>query len=820
MKSNLIIQNFMQRIVNNAMGMGPVQEQNTADGERYCTPGISGLLRQCAAEGCVLLKNNGALPLKKEQTVSVFGRCQVNWFYTGYGSGGNVHPPYRRSVLDSLADCEDLTINAELAQVYRDWCADPTHEPDDGWWGHWPMHYEEMPVPLALARRAAKISRAAVVIIGRAAGEDRENILKKGSYYLTDTETDMLDAVTTAFDRVIVVINSGSIMDMAALDQYGDRISAILLAWQGGMESADALTDVLCGKVNPCGKLSATIAREYADYPSAQNFGDMKRNNYTEDIYVGYRYFETIAPEKVLYSFGFGLSYTTFSFTDVRMTMNDGRFALWVTVTNTGQRAGKEVAQLYARAPQGKLGKAARSLVAFQKTRLLSPGDGERVCLEFDRYALSSYDDGGKTGYRSAYVLEAGDYDFFVGANARAQGPAATFTQPETECVAQLREACAPVNALNRLTASGGREPVPLSTVDLRRRILEELPRETKPTADCGITLADVQAERASLNDFIAQLSDAELEGLTRGHGMMNSDLGIAGNAGALGGILPALREKGAQPVITTDGPSGIRIRRYTSLLPCGTALACTWNVPLIEQMFGALSKELTYYKVDMLLAPGMNIQRNPLCGRNFEYYSEDPVLTGRIAAAAVRGIQADGHSACPKHFACNNQEVGRTRCDQQVSERALREIYLKGFELCVREGRPLSIMTSYNKINGVWSHYNYDLVTTILRGEWGFDGCVVTDWWMRKSLSPEFPGVRDNAYRVRAQVDVLMPGNMGHLSKTYRSDGTLLRRLGRLGGITRGEIQRTASNVLRLCLRLKGSERKTAPGGRSDSVE
>lgn len=820
MKSKLIIQNFMQRVINNAMGMGPIQEQNTADGERYCTPGISGLLRQCAAEGCVLLKNNGALPLKKSQTVSVFGRCQVNWFYTGYGSGGNVHPPYRRSVLDSLAACEDLTINAELAQVYRDWCADPNHEPDDGWWGHWPMHYEEMPVPPVLARRAAMVSEVAVVIIGRAAGEDRENVLEKGSYYLTDAETGILDAVTNAFSQVVVVLNSGNIVDMAALHAYGDRISAIMLAWQEGMESADALADVLCGRVNPCGKLAATIAREYADYPSAKNFGDRKRNHYAEDIYVGYRYFETMSPDTVLYPFGYGLSYTTFSFTDAQLAVDGDHLEMSVTVTNTGERGGKEVVQLYVRAPQGKLGKPARSMIAFRKTCLLPPGESERVCLDFDRYALSSYDDGGRTGYRSAYIMEEGDYDFFVGASVRAEGPAATFTQPRTECVTQLQEACAPVNAFSRLTADGGSEPVPLRTVDLRRRIIEELPLETPPTADCRITLADVQEERASLDEFIAQLSEAELEGLTRGHGMMSSDLGIAGNAGALGGILPALREKGVQPVITADGPSGIRIRRYTSLLPCGTALACTWNAPLIEQMFVVLSKELTYFKVDMLLAPGMNIQRNPLCGRNFEYYSEDPVLTGRIAAAAVRGIQSDGHSACPKHFACNNQEAGRTRCDQRVSERALREIYLKGFELCVRESRPLSVMTSYNKINGVWSHYNYDLVTTILRGEWGFDGCVVTDWWMRKSASPEFPGVRDNAYRVRAQVDVLMPGNMGHLSKTYRSDGTLLRRLGRPRGITRGELQRTASNVLRLCLRLKGSERKTALSGRSDSVE
>ena len=214
------------------------------------------------------------------------------------------------------------------------------------------------------------------------------------------------------------------------------------------------------------------------------------------------------------------------------------------------------------------------------------------------------------------------------------------------------------------------------------------------------------------------------------------------------------------------------------------------------------MGKELDYHNSDVLLAPGMNIHRNVLCGRNFEYFSEDPLLSGKMAAAFVRGIQSGGRAACPKHFACNNQEFARTKNDSRITERALREIYLKGFEICVKEAKPLTIMTGYNKINGVWNHYNYDLATTVLRGEWGYDGCVITDWWMQHSSSPEFPIIRDNAYRVRSQVDVLMPGG-GHTDKKYKSDGTLLDTLYQSEGITRAELERTAKNVLNLCLKL-----------------
>jgi beta-glucosidase len=336
---------------------------------------------------------------------------------------------------------------------------------------------------------------------------------------------------------------------------------------------------------------------------------------------------------------------------------------------------------------------------------------------------------------------------------------------------------------------------------DLRARILENLPEEITPTGDRGIKLSDVRDSKYALREFVAQLSDKELGDLSRGEGGMRSALGVPGNAGAFGGITEELREKGIPAIITADGPAGLRVSRYVSLLPCGTSLACTWNSSLVEALLALEGREALNCGVDVILAPGMNIHRNPLCGRNFEYYSEDPVLSGRIAAAAVRGIQSSGVSACPKHFAANNQEVRRNTNDSRVSEQALREIYLRNFEICVKEGKPQNIMTSYNKINGVWSHYNYDLVTTVLRNDWGYTGNVMTDWWMQKAKSPEFPSICDNAYRVRAQVDVAMPGGMTSKKQYYIFDKEQLETLGKPDGLTRGELQRGAMNVLRFAL-------------------
>ncbi len=763
---------LIQRTIDRHMGAGLMQEENAAEGERWYAPGFPELIRRAGAEACVLLKNDGALPLRQDEELAVFGRCQLDWFYVGYGSGGDVHPAYRVNLIDGLKNAGQ-TLNAELAWHYARWCGE--NHADPGWWGHWPFSHPEMELSDDMLRKAAKSAKTALIVIGRAAGEDRDNRLEQGSYYLTEAERDMLDKVTAVFTRTVVVLNVGSIMDMAWTEDYGERLSAILIAWQGGMESGNALADVLCGRTSPSGRLSDTIARYYVDYPGSRDFGGKDYNNYSEGIFVGYRYFERSSPKSVLYPFGFGLSYTSFEALSGDFSYLNGALTVTAQITNTGSMPGREVAQLWCSAPAGALDKPKRVLCAFAKTGELYPGESETVTLRCTERDFASFD-----AARHAFVLEAGVYRFTLGEHEI--GSFRVFREKTVE-------SCRPLG---------------LESAKLRQVILTELPAAVDPKLAHTGTLCDVAAGRITLDAFLASLSPEELEALTRGEGMMNVPLGAPGNAGGFGGVTEALRQKGVPELITADGPAGLRLQSFTSLMPIGTALACTWDTELVEALHRKLGEEMTRYGIDVHLGPGMNLHRNPLCGRNFEYYSEDPVLTGRIAAAAVRGVQSTGHASCPKHFACNNQETKRNTNDSRVSERALRELYLRGFEICIRESAPLTLMTSYNKVNGVWSHYSYELATAVLRGDWGWDGVVVTDWWMKKSGSPEFPDLRDNAYRVRAGVDVLMPGDMGRTAKRYRADETLLETLGRPDGITRGELERSARRVLRLALKLR----------------
>ena len=794
-----------QKIVDQAMGNGLMQEELSAcSGQTYVTPEMSAAARRCAADACVLLENDGTLPLQG-QKVAVFGRCQLDWFYVGYGSGGDVHPPYQVNLMEGLKNV-GITYDEILADLYKAWCLSEENKADHGWWGHWPMSHPEMHLEKNVVADAASRCDTAIVVVGRAAGEDRENTLTPGSYYMTEEELRLMKLVTKHFEHVVVLLNIGSIMDLAWTLKFKDKISALMITWQGGMESGNAVADILSGRVTPSGHLTDTIAKRYTDYPSSRDFGDEAFNNYTEDIYVGYRYFDLFAKKRVLYPFGYGLSYTTFQTDVLQWTVKEDIFTAEISVCNTGSCAGREVVHVWCHAPQEKLGKAEKTLVAFGKTKLLEPGEKAVLTLSFTAKDFASFDDSGAAGFAQAFVLEEGTYLFTVNDTEIGR-----IDIPKTRCVEQCCPICAVQHPFERIkpafrdgTVLVKKELVPQTPVDLRGRILDHLPDDIAYTGDQGIRLSDVKNGKADLERFIAQLNDRELEALTRGEGCMGSALGVPGNAGAFGGILPSLREKGIPPVITSDGPSGLRLQRYCGLLPSGTALASTWDLEAVEELFTHIGKEMQAYNVDVILSPGMNIHRNPFCGRNFEYFSEDPLLTGKMAAAVVRGVQSAGGSCCPKHFACNNQETKRNVNDSRVSVRALREIYLRGFEICVKEGKPHTLMTSYNKINGVWAHYNFDLVATVLRKEWSFDGPVVTDWWMRKSASPEFPKIRDNAYRVRAQVDVLMPGNMGHLHKKYHSDGTLLKTLGKPDGITRAELQRTAKNVLTYILKTK----------------
>lgn len=779
-------------------------------GNETSTPEMSALCREIGVEGIVMLKNaNNVLPLTKDCTVSVFGRVQRDYFHVGYGSGGDVNAPYKTSLIDGMRANDNITLNEELAAVYEKWCKD--NPVDDGFWGHWPMCYDEMPVSESFVKNQAEKSDTAIIVIGRAAGEDRENTLTEGSYYLTKAENNLLNLVCSAFSKVVVLLNCGSIMDMSWVMEYGDKISSILYVWQGGMESGNAIADVISGKVSPSGKLCDTVAKKYKYYPSAKFFGNKKYNEYTEDIYVGYRFFETFSKCSVLYPFGFGLSYTDFDIKVTQTRITGDTFTAFVTVKNIGDTySGKEVVQAYICPPQGLLGKPLRSLVSAKKTNLLAPGEEEKIKLVFDIRDCASFDDSGITGHKNAYVLESGDYEVFIGADVRSAESVRKFNIAALRVVEQLTQICSPdpkhpferlrTKVLENGEIKAVTEKAPTMVVSLKKRILENLPQSITQTDDLGYKLQDVKDGRITMQEFVAQLSFDELEAITRGDYVMNSPLGAIGNAGAIGGVLPSLREKGVPAVITTDGPSGIRLAANCSLLPNGAVLACSFNYGLIKELYCEIAKEMKDRGSDILLAPGMNIHRNPLCGRNFEYFSEDPLVSGLTASAVVEGIQSQSVSACPKHYACNNQEFNRTHNDSRLSQRALREIYLKGFEIMVKKAKPKNIMTSYNKINGVWGHYNYDLVTTVLRNEWGYEGNVMTDWWMRKSKSPEFPSsVSCQAYRVRAQVDVLMPGGSRKGERT--PDGTMKKSYNKKNGITLGELQRSAVNVLNMAM-------------------
>jgi len=769
--------------------------------------------RQAAEEGIVVLKNNGVLPLQKEVETAFFGRVQNNYFYVGYGSGGDVNPPKKVSPMDAIRSRNDVRYNVPLAEKYRNWCA--SNVPFEGMWAMWPTYFDEMPVTKSDVEQAAQTSSTAVIFIGRAMGESMDNKAKKGYYYLTHDEKKLIDLVTAVFNKTIIVIDAGNIIDLSWSIAYGSRIGAIVYAFQGGMESGNALADILYGDITPSGKLPDTIAINYEDYPSSDNFGNAKQNTYTEDIYVGYRYFETFAKDRVLYPFGFGLSYTSFDLNH-SYRFEDSRCIIESNITNTGNRCGAEVIQVYVNPPQGKLGKPVRNLVAFRKTSVLRPGEQEIIHIDISSDVFASYDDSGVTGFRYCYVLEEGTYEIFVGTDVRTAKQIGTFKIQHTKVVESLSSQAAPTADFRRLKPymdplgkiTPITEPVPKRVNALKEDILKHLPKATPYSGDQGIVFSDVICGNSSIDDFVAQLSIKELDAITRGEGEMNSPFGTAGNAGMFGGTIESLRNKGIPTIITTDGPSGIRISYHASLLPCGTALASSWNPLLVEKLSVLFGEEMVQKGSDILLGPGMNIHRDPLCGRNFEYFSEDPYISGKMAAAIVRGIQSNpGRSACPKHYACNNQEWMRHENDACLSERALREIYLKGFEICVKEAAPLTIMTSYNKINGVWGHYHYELVTNILRKEWGFDGLIITDWWMHNAVDPDFPNVSNNAYRIRAQVDVLMPGGSGH--NIREGDDSLEKSFHSPDGITLGEMQRCARNVLKLCLKLKASQIK-----------
>lgn len=760
--------------------------------------------RKVGTEGIVLLENkNQLLPLEKESCVSVFGRIQSNYIKSGTGSGGLVNVEYVVNILEGLRNAE-LRLNEELVQIYADWEKEHPFDKGSGWATE-PWAQDEMPLSEEIVMNASTNSDVAIVIIGRTAGEDRDNSNVEGSYLLTTVEKDMLSKVTKFFEKVIVVLNVGNIIDMSWVKEYSPQ--AVMYAWQGGQEGGNAVADVIVGNVTPSGKLTDTIAHSISDYPSSANFGNEDKNYYCEDIYVGYRYFCTFAKDKVLYPFGFGLSYTKFTYNNFLIERQEDFFSIKLYIKNVGNYAGKEVVQVYVQAPQGKLGKPERVLATYSKTALLKPGAGEMVEMKFSLKEIASFDDTGVTGYKNCFLLEKGTYNVLISKNCMTDVCSKSFEIPEDIILEQCTKALYPTQNFNRMkpVLQNGNWDITYEEVvgeenDLRTKIDNNIPKEIPYTGDKGIKLVDVRDGKVGMEEFIAQFSDEDLAIISFGEGM-NSPKVTAGTGCAFGGLSESLLMKGVPVACGDDGPSGLRIDSGVvgTLMPNGTMMACTWNDALLEELFTYEGYEMAENNIDALLGPGINIHRHPLCGRNFEYFSEDPLLTGKIGYAICKGIANTGSTGVIKHFCGNNQETNRHNLDSVISERALREIYLRPFEIVVKMGDACkSIMTSYNPVNGTWTAGNHDLTTTILRDEWGYKGFVMSDWFARTKLE-NFErnhgkinqSARDYIVCVEAQNDIYMCCyNIENFKTLNVYDGL------KSGQLEKAFVQRNAKNI------------------------
>ncbi len=741
------------------------------------------LSRKAATEGMVLLKNeNNALPLKKGEKVALFGKATIEYIKGGGGSG-DVHCPYIRNVFDGFKEKEKegkASVYMPLVDFYKDYVETesvhiPTQAQIDATWDivnamefctkrddmtydtFASMHVKEPAVPEELIKSASEWADTAIFTISRFSAEGVDRRPQGGDYYLSDIEKNLIDNLCELFKKVVIVINSGATIDCEYFAE-NDKVSAVLFGWQGGLEGGMAIADVLCGDVNPSGKLCDTIVKSYDCYPCKDEFWEsFKFIDYSDDIYVGYRYFETMAKDDVRYPFGFGLSYTTFSISGRVCCESEGKIVAVATVKNTGSVAGREILQLYYSAPQGKLGKPARELAAYKKTKLLAPNESETVVMSFDIKDMASFDDLGKIA-KSAYVLEKGSYEFYLGSSVRdAEKLAFDYVVSEDTVVKQLKNWCKPFKLAKRMLADGSFEALPTGDEEYYYAVNE--PSGAKAPAE--LVKFDMVGETITLDEFVAQFTDDELLDFVGG----KRPTGVA-NTGCFGG----LERLDIPPVPTADGPAGLRLNPETGIpttaWPCATLLACSWDTELIYEVGAAAGTEIAENNIGIWLAPALNIHRDPLCGRNFEYYSEDPVVSGKSAAAMTRGVQSAKATVSIKHFACNNKEANRYDIDSRISERALREVYLKGFEIVVKESDPWTVMTSYNRINGQHTSESYELIMGILRGEWGFKGMVETDWGVKN----------DPVKEVKAGNDMKMPCGYPEDLKAAFDKGELTR--------------------------------------------
>lgn len=660
----------------------------------------------------------------------------------------------------------------------------------------------------------------AIYVVTRQAGEGADKKLEKGEFDLAEVEIKNIKRIAEGYQNSILIINAGSYMDLTSVENCG--ISALIFYCQQGMQGGQALADILCGKASPSGKLTDTWAKSYKDIPFGNEYsylsGDTAQEYYKEGIYVGYRYFDTycVSPR---YHFGYGLSYSEFSIAGT-VAVEGERICVNVQVKNTGNMAGKEVVQVYVSPPDGTLKKEYQRLAAFAKTNLLKPDEVQQMQLCFSIRELSSYCE-----ESAAYILDAGDYIIRLGNSSDNTKPIAVIHLDTLVVVSKHKNICQRKEPVQELVPQVRCNADDLSDV---RKL--ELSSDTIPTERIRYYKQEIYHDQ-QVDAIMSRLSVKEMVELCVGPGftgLMSSNAVFA--PGAVGRTTDRLMKKGLPNANFSDGPAGLRIMQisalgksgrlkfvegnnlisimdqmpewllmplranekkdtlyyqYATAFPVGTALAQTWNVQLCEQVGSAISREMDDYLITFWLGPSMNIHKNPLCGRNYEYMSEDPLLTGKIAASLVRGVQSiPGNYATLKHFACNNAEENRNHSNSNVNERALREIYLKGYEIAVKEAGAKAVMSSYNLINGVHTNNSYDLCTDVLRCEWGFDGVVMTDWW----ATGKDTGHCDLA--INAGNDLIMPGSGAGKKE-------ILRGL-REGSVTEGELKTACANIIR----------------------
>ena len=822
-------------------------------------------VRRIAGECMVLLENDGVLPLSGPQKVALYGNGARATVKGGTGSG-EVNSRYSVSVEQGLEEAGfEITTKQWLAEQDRviqeefgAYMADVHQRAEAMGIPDFFVMFNEHFVPKALAPFQQAEGDLAIYVLGRNSGEGSDRYAEEGDYELTQAEVALLTALGRSYKKVIVLLNLGGVINAATLKAI-PGLSAMLLISQSGNMGGHIVADVLLGKSIPSGRLTDTWAEKYMDYPSSATFshnnGNWNDEYYTDGIFVGYRYFDTFNV-KPLYPFGYGLNYTTFTMETLGASADEKQVSVTVKVTNTGAFSGREVVQVYGSAPRAGLEKPMQVLCGFGKTRLLQPGQCQELKVSFDLTNLESYDPA-----KAAYVLEAGEYVIRVGVNSRNTHVAALVRLDETVETKKVKNICPLDEEFEEISCAGvecwkpeneGAEKAaaPVFAISAAKvpTVTIEYAGEPESFAPAGtdhvITLEEVRDGKYTMEQLVSQLSVEEMAEWCVGAARDNENvIGSASKAvpGAAGETSLALAYRGVRDMINADGPAGLRLLahfrvnaqgellpggsaiggmaedfapkqegdvdyyQYCTAIPIAWLLASSWDLELIEKCGDIVGAEMETFGVRVWLAPGMNIHRNPLCGRNFEYYSEDPLLSGLCAAADVRGVQKHpGVGTSIKHYFANNQEDNRMYCNAHIKERAIREIYLRNFGVCIEASQPMTIMTSYNLINGIHAANCYDSITCYAREECGFQGYVMTDWFTSNAKvsgalakpNPKY-SCSSSPLCIYAGNDVQMPGSEGNIEDiiTAVKDGSLKL----------GYLQRCAAKLLEVDLKCGG---------------